>query len=154
MPAGGGTGFPPPPFAPERLDHLLLIVDDLAAAERFYCGVIGCTVAARLPRHAMVELRAGESALDLVDISAAEGVWARPVREGGRNLDHFCLATGPWDEPAMRDHLARHDVAIVEERREEGPDGESLSFYLRDPTGNVVELMRPPLSPAAPPPKP
>jgi glyoxylase I family protein len=146
MPAGGGSDLPPPPFAPERLDHLLLLVDDLAAAERFYCDVIGCTVGGRLPRCAMLELRAGASAVDLVDISAVEGVWARPVRDGGRNLDHFCLATGFWDEQAMRDHLSRHEVEIVDERREEGPDGECLSFYLRDPAGNVVELMRPPVS--------
>ena len=151
MSAGGGSPLPPPPFAPERLDHLLLLVDDLTAAERFYCDVIGCTVGGRLPHYAMLELRAGASAVDLVDISAVEGVWAKPVQERGRNLDHFCLATGAWDEQAMRDHLARHAVEIVEERREEGPDGESLSFYLRDPAGNVVELLRPPLSRAAPP---
>ncbi|HEY1606311.1 MAG TPA: VOC family protein [Allosphingosinicella sp.] len=154
MAAGGGRRFPPPPFAPERLDHLLLLVRDMKAAEHFYCEVIGCTVAARIPLHGMVALRAGDSALDLVDISAVEGVWARPVREGGRNIDHFCLATGPWDEQAMRGHLARHEVKIVEERREQGPEGESLSFYLCDPSGNVVELRRPPLSPAAPPPGP
>lgn len=146
MPAGGGSDFPPPPFAPERLDHLLLLVDDLAAAEHFYCDVIGCTVAARIERFAMLELRAGASAIDLVDISKREGVWAKPVREGGRNIDHFCLATGPWDEQAMRDHLARHGVEIVEERREMGEAGESLSFYLCDPSRNKVELMRAPVS--------
>ncbi|HEX4738982.1 MAG TPA: VOC family protein [Allosphingosinicella sp.] len=128
-----------PPFRLERLDHLLLLVDGLAAAERFYCGVIGCAVKARLPQFAMAELSAGASAVDLVDISVDEGAWARPVRERGRNIDHFCLATGPWDEQAMRDHLARHDVEIVEERRE----AEGLSFYVRDPSGNVVELRRP-----------
>jgi glyoxylase I family protein len=154
MPTGGGKDFPPPPFAPERLDHLLLLVDDLAAAERFYCDVIGCTVGTRLPHYAMLELRAGASAVDLVDVSTVEGVWARPVQERGRNLDHFCLATGAWDEQAMRDHLARYAVKILEERREEGPDGESLSFYLRDPAGNVVELMRSPVSPAVTPPAP
>jgi glyoxylase I family protein len=154
MAAGGGSAFPPPPFAPERLDHLLLLVDDLAAAERFYCDVIGCTVGGRLSHCAMLELRAGASAVDLVDISTVEGAWARPVRDGGRNLDHFCLATGFWDEQAMRDHLTLHKVEIVEERREQGPNGESLSFYLRDPAGNVVELLRPTVSPAVSPPAP
>lgn len=154
MAGGGGSDLPPPPFAPERLDHLLLLVDDLAAAEHFYCDVIGCTVAARIPHFGMLELLAGASIVDLVDISTREGVWAKPVREGGRNIDHFCLATGLWDEQAMRDHLARHNIEIVEERRETGEAGESLSFYLCDPSRNKVELMRPPVSPAAPPPAP
>jgi hypothetical protein len=38
----------------------------------------------------------------------------------------------------MRAWLARHGVAIEEERAEEG----ELSFYLRDPSGNLVELIR------------
>jgi hypothetical protein len=38
----------------------------------------------------------------------------------------------------MRAWLAEHDVAIEEERAEE----DSLSFYVRDPSGNLVELLR------------
>jgi catechol-2,3-dioxygenase len=38
----------------------------------------------------------------------------------------------------MREWLAGHGVAIEEERAEE----DSLSFYVRDPSGNMVELIR------------
>ena len=38
----------------------------------------------------------------------------------------------------MRDWLAGHSIAIEEERTEE----DSLSFYVRDPSGNLVELLR------------
>jgi glyoxylase I family protein len=45
------------------------------------------------------------------------------------------------DEVALRQHLAAQGVAIVEERVNEEPAGKSLSLYVRDPSGNVVELM-------------
>src|SRR5437868_4415025 len=134
----------PPPFALEGLDHVVLLVGDMDRAVHFYCGVLGCTVDAALPQHAMLQLRAGASLIDLVDISAAEGAWAKPPVAGGRNLDHVAIATGPWDEAAMRAHLAAHDVAIVEEGIRYGARGDGLSFYVADPFGNVIELKRPP----------
>jgi glyoxylase I family protein len=132
----------PPPFALEGLDHVVLLVGDMARATAFYCDVLGCTVDRALAEHGMVQLRAGASLIDLVDIGKAEGAWAKPPVEGGRNMDHVALATGPWDEAAMRAHLAAHDVAIVEEGRRYGASGEGLSFYVADPFGNVVELKR------------
>lgn len=40
----------PPPFALEGIDHVVLLVDDMAAAQLFYRGVIGCTVENALPQ--------------------------------------------------------------------------------------------------------
>ena len=78
--------------------------------------------------------------IDLVDIGSGEGDWARPEISGGRNMDHVCIATGPWDEKTMRDHLAAHGVAIVEEGVRHSARGDGLSFYVRDPAGNSIEL--------------
>jgi hypothetical protein len=106
--------------------------------------VLGCAVDAALPQYAMLQLRAGASLIDLVDIGKPEGGWAKPPVAGGRNVDHVCVATGSWDEAAMRAHLAAHDVAIVEEGIRYGARGDGLSFYVADPFGNVIELKRPP----------
>jgi catechol 2,3-dioxygenase-like lactoylglutathione lyase family enzyme len=133
-----------PPFALDGIDHVVLLVHDMAVAKTFYLDVIGCTVENALPQYGMVQLRAGASLIDLVDISGEPGAWARPPAPGGRNVDHVCLATGPWDEAAMRDHLAAHGVAIIEEGVNNGARGESLSFYVKDPSGNVIELTGPP----------
>ncbi|MEA3013079.1 MAG: glyoxylase family protein [Sphingomonadales bacterium] len=133
----------PPPFALEGIDHVVLLVDDMAAARRFYGGVLGCTVETALPQYGMLQLRAGAALIDLVDISGDEGAWARPPAPGGRNMDHVCIATGPWDEAEMRAHLAAHDVAIVEEGIRGGARGDGLSFYVKDPAGNVLELKGP-----------
>ena len=124
-----------PPFELLGLDHLLLHVRGLVEAERFYCGVLGCSVQSRMPQWAMLELSAG---VTLVDTADPSGAWALDGTRSGRNLDHFALATGPWDEPAMREWLASNGVEIEEERAEEG----ELSFYVRDPSDNLVELLR------------
>ena len=125
-----------PPFEPLGLDHLLLHVRGMEGAERFYCGVLGCSVKSRLPRYGMLELSAG---VTLVDTDDANGAWALEGAKAGRNVDHFAVRTSHWDEAAMRAWLAEHDIAIEEERAEEG----ELSFYVRDPSGNLVELLRP-----------
>jgi glyoxylase I family protein len=139
VPAGSA-----PPFALEGLDHVVLLVEGMAAAERFYREVIGCTVDRALPEYGMLQLRAGAALIDLVDIASEQGAWGRPDAAGGRNMDHVCIATGPWDESAMRAHLAAHGVPIIEEGQRYGARGEGLSFYVRDPSGNTIELKGPP----------
>ena len=135
-----------PPFSLEGIDHVVLLVRDMERARGFYCDVLGCTAERALPEHGMLQLRAGASLIDLVDVSGEEGSWARPPVDGGRNVDHVCLATGSWEVAAMRAHLAANNVGIVEEGIRYGAQGDGLSFYVSDPFGNVIELKRPPAS--------
>jgi catechol 2,3-dioxygenase-like lactoylglutathione lyase family enzyme len=133
------------PVEPLRLrgiDHVLLLVTDLEKAVAFYERVAGCSVETRLPEFGMVELRAGSSHLDLVDISAAPGAWAQPEIAGGRNVDHIALAVESHDATALRAHLQAHNVEIGEERVEH----DRTSFYVRDPSGNGIELQSAPQS--------
>jgi glyoxylase I family protein len=133
-----------PPFEIEGIDHILLLVKGLRPALAFYCEALGCRVADELPQFAMVQLRAGGALIDLVDIDANTGRWARPDVAGGRNLDHVCIALSALDEARLRRHLAAHGVQIIEEVVHTGARGESLSFYVRDPAGNTIELKGPP----------
>jgi catechol 2,3-dioxygenase-like lactoylglutathione lyase family enzyme len=68
---------------------------------------------------------------------------AAPGREG-RNVDHVCFRIEPFDEPAIRAHLAAYgiDAGPVESRF--GAEGEGPSIYLHDPEGNMIELKGPP----------
>ena len=133
----------PPPFALLGLDHVVLLVDDMDAARSFYTDVIGCSVDRALPEYGMLQLRAGASLIDLVDLASSNGAWGKPQIAGGRNMDHVALATGPWDPDELRAHLAAHNVEIVEEGRRYGAKGEGYSVYVRDPAGNTVELKGP-----------
>ena len=126
---------------------MLLLVDNMQQAQRFYTGVLGCRIEGKLPQYGMMQLRAGKALIDLVDIPRDEGAWARPEVRGGRNLDHLCIAISKYDEQALRSHLASHAVAIVEEGIHGGARGESLSLYVRDPSGNTIELQGPPSTP-------
>ena len=113
-------------------------------AVQFYSNVLGCSIEAELPQFAMVQLRAGGALIDLVDVSASTGQWANPKITGGRNLDHLCIAIDKYDEQRLRSHLANHGVQIIEEGMHTGARGDSLSIYLKDPSGNTVELKGPP----------
>ena len=130
-----------PPFAIDGIEHVLLLVNGMDAALSFYERVLGASVESRLPRYGMAELRVGGSHLDLVDTSADAGAWARPPVSGGRNVDHIAVRVRDAAAPEVRVHLSAHGVEIAEERREDGPAGPTVSFYVRDPSGNTIELM-------------
>jgi glyoxylase I family protein len=130
-----------PPFRLEGIEHVLFLVSDMEEALAFYEGALGAVVESRLPRYAMAELRVGASHLDLVDTSAPEGAWAKPAVAGGRNVDHVAIRIDAANEAALRHHLAAGGVAIVEERIEETAEGNTLSLYVRDPSGNTLELI-------------
>jgi catechol 2,3-dioxygenase-like lactoylglutathione lyase family enzyme len=134
------------PFLLRGIDHVVLLVDDMARATDFYTKVIGCSIDNDLPQYGMRQLRAGAALIDLVDISRPEGEWARPPVPGGRNVDHVALALGPADPEGVRAHLAANHVEIIEEGERTGAEGDTLSFYIRDPSGNQIELSFPPVS--------
>jgi len=134
-----------PPFTLRKLDHVVLRVRDLDASLRFYCEALGCTVEKHQDAVGLMQVRAGDSLIDLVPLDGKLGRMggAGPGAEG-RNLDHFAIQIAPYDEAAIRAHLAAHGVAIGEAGRRYGAEGDGPSLYLRDPDGNVVELKGPP----------
>src|SRR5262245_28077869 len=104
-----------PPFELRAIDHVVLIVDDIETAVRWYAEVVGATEEKSLRQYGMVQLRAGASMIDLVDVTSDAGKWARPKIAGGRNLDHFCLEIGPVTRAEMLTHLAKYGLKIEEE---------------------------------------
>lgn len=132
------------PFALRGLDHIVLRVVDLDRMLGFYKQVLGCTDERAQPEIGLHQLRAGRALIDLVPVGGTLGAMggAPPGREG-RNVDHFALAIEPFDEPAIRTHLARHDVAVEQAGQRYGAEGEGPSIYISDPEGNIVELKGP-----------
>jgi catechol 2,3-dioxygenase-like lactoylglutathione lyase family enzyme len=128
----------------QGLDHLVLRVVDLDAMLQFYVGRLGCAVERRRDDIGLVQLRAGRSLIDLVPVDGQLGRQggAAPGPEG-RNLDHFCLRVDPFDEAALRAHLAAQGIAAGPTQSRYGAEGEGPSIYIADPEGNTVELKGP-----------
>ncbi|MBW2726999.1 MAG: VOC family protein, partial [Deltaproteobacteria bacterium] len=58
---------------PKGLDHVVLRVADIETSIAFYRDVLGCPVERRLEEFGLVQLRAGSSLVDLVDIASPLG---------------------------------------------------------------------------------
>ncbi|ALN56905.1 glyoxalase/bleomycin resistance protein/dioxygenase [Lysobacter enzymogenes] len=138
------------PFRLLQLDHVVLRVRDTAAMVAFYCEVLGCSVERRQDEIGLVQLRAGDSLIDLVDVEGKIGrLGGAAPGEQGRNMDHLCLRAEPFNRDAIAAHLAAHGARIGEFGSRYGAEGEGPSQYLYDPEGNMVELKGPPDAPVA-----
>jgi extradiol dioxygenase family protein len=124
-----------PPF------HLAFPVDDLAAARRFYGGLLGCPE--------------GRSAEEWVDFDLfghqivahmAPGQLHRrstnPVDGENVPVPHFglVLPMGEWKQLAARLSAAGVDFVIPPTVRFEGQPGEQATMFFLDPAGNALEF--------------
>lgn len=124
-------------FSIKNLDHVVLYASDLERAVKFYCEVLGCQEERRVESINMVQMRAGQSLIDLMQKESKS-------KDGGRNMDHFALRIDPFEENALRNHLESHGVKVSEVASRYGAEGQGPSIYIQDPDGNTVELKGPP----------
>ena len=128
------------------IDHVVFRVRDVQRAIAFYRDALGCTLEREQRAIGLWQMRAGRSLIDLVPVDGELGRagGAPPGREG-RNVDHVCLRVEPWDEAAIRAHLATLGLTTEASKLRSGADGTGPSFYLTDPDGNTIELRGPPV---------
>ena len=127
--------MPLPPF------HLAFPVDDLAAARRFYGGLLGCP-----------EGRSADHWIDfnlyghqIVAHLAPEAVRARstnPVDGEDVPVPHFgaVLPMKEWEKLAERLVEGGVDFVIPPTVRYAGQTGEQATMFLLDPAGNALEF--------------
>lgn len=117
------------------LDHIVLRVKDLAASVQFYKRVLGARVERRLRRPCIVQLRIGESLLDLVP--------GRKGRAANPNLDHFAVRVAQFEPTALARRLARYGIEPGPVSERYGAQGYGPSTYFHDLDDNTVELKGP-----------
>jgi glyoxylase I family protein len=123
------------------LDHVVIRAADLERALCFYRDVLGCAVVRRVDTIGLVQLRCGESMLDIVDVAGTIGRdGGAAAGESGRNMDHFAVELADFNEIKIRAHLEAHGVEAGEVAERNGAKGNGPSMYIRDPDDNVVEL--------------
>lgn len=117
------------------LDHVVIHARDLEAMVAFYRDAVGCVEERRLERLGLVQMRAGQSMIDLL---AGRG------GEAGRNMDHICLRIDPFDPAAIQARLQPFGIDTGEVVLRYGAEGDGPSVYFTDPEGNIVEFKGPP----------
>ncbi|SRR5579875_132063 len=120
-----------------ELDHVVLRCRDIQKMLEFYCSVLGLREERRLEELGLIQLRAGQSMVDLVpgrgEVSDATA----------NNVDHFCLGVETEDAGAMASWLRAQGVEVLgDPQMRYGARGMGYSIYIRDPEGNVIELKR------------
>ncbi len=132
------------PLRVAELDHVVVRCRDQAGTLDFYTRVLGLTEERRLEAIGLVQLRAGQSMLDLVPADP-------PPSDTGRNVDHFCLGVDAPDMDALVAWLRTEGVVVLGEPAERyGARGMGLSVYVLDPEGNIVELKQMPRDVSSP----
>ena len=131
------------PFSLVGIDHVVFLVDDMSLALNFYQGVLGCQPGYSYPDLGMEQVWCGAALFVLWDTTHPGAESAVPPVSGGRNVDHVCIATSPFDHDELRAHLKAHGVEIEREAMHGGARGMGHSFYVRDPFGNKLEIKGP-----------
>lgn len=124
-----------PPF------HLAFPVDDLAAARRFYGGLLGCPEGRSADEWVDFDLHGHQIVAHL----APDAVRARatnPVDGEDVPVPHFGLVLGmeQWKALAQRLVEAGVEFVIPPTVRFEGQPGEQATMFLTDPAGNALEF--------------
>ena len=129
------------PISIRMIDHVVIRANDLTRMQAFYQDVLGCVYVRGPGDYGLVQLRAGDALIDLVDVNGVIG------RKGGgapdpkgRNMDHLCLLLENWDFAAIKQHLAAHGIEAPAPEDRFGARGKGPSIYIDDPEGNAVEL--------------
>jgi ubiquinone/menaquinone biosynthesis C-methylase UbiE/catechol 2,3-dioxygenase-like lactoylglutathione lyase family enzyme len=116
------------------VNELVLEVEDLAAAERFYAGALGLPVVERWPEREAIWVLAGDR--------TRIGLWRPQVGvaggRGGAHV-HFALHLPEQDFDAAVARLREWELETHVEWHGRGRAG-SRSVYVDDPDGNCVEL--------------
>ena len=108
---------------PVRLDHVQIIVKDLARSQAFYEKLLGATVRARTNNQVTVNLGGGPAYISLNDGKETKGV-----------LDHFAVAV---EDFAVDRASAAVERTLPGAKIEKG----MTDIYVTDPDGQRVQIV-------------
>lgn len=121
--------------------HLAFPVHDLAAARRFYGGLLGCPEGRSSPEWVDFDFHGHQIVAHLAPDELGEGA-TNPVDGHDVPVRHFGLILD-WDAwHALADRLRAADQRFIIEPgiRFKGQVGEQATMFLLDPSGNALEF--------------
>ncbi|MEZ5920676.1 MAG: VOC family protein [Parvularculaceae bacterium] len=121
--------------------HLAIPVDDLAAADAFYHGLLGCPHGRRSDKWIDYDFFGHQL---VAHLSPDDCAAARTNDVDGEQVParHFGVVMTPDDWRALGEKLqaAKADFIIEPDIRFAGEPGEQGTFFIRDPAGNALEF--------------
>jgi catechol 2,3-dioxygenase-like lactoylglutathione lyase family enzyme len=118
-----------------RLDHLVLTVKDIAKTVSFYESVLGMSIVNFGDDR--VALKFGTQKINLHEVGKELNPRATQPAPGSADLCFIVSTT----LPEAMEHVASLGVQIIEGPvRRNGAKGPILSFYVKDPDGNLIEI--------------
>jgi catechol 2,3-dioxygenase-like lactoylglutathione lyase family enzyme len=109
------------------IDHIVLHVNDVARAKKFYTEVLGMTVYRESDRQ--VFLHAGPQGVALFKKQGDTPL------TNGNDLNHLALNVTTGTYEALKGELERYGVVVS------GRPGEDRCIYFQDPDGHRLQLM-------------
>ena len=122
----------------ERLDHVLVLTNDVEGTTTFYCDVLGFERGDRppLPFHGHWLYLAGRACVHVADRAAYEAHAASMgLPPTGAAIDHVAFAATGYDELA-----ARLESSGVDSVTNDVPEAAIRQIFLSDPNGIRIEL--------------
>jgi hypothetical protein len=124
-----------PPF------HFAFLVDDLAAARRFYGELLGCPEGRSAEKWVDFDLHGHQIVAHLAPEAVRERA-TTPVDGEHVPVPHFglVLLMEEWKRLAERLEAADVEFVIAPTIRFKGQPGEQATMFLLDPAGNALEF--------------
>jgi len=123
------------PISLERIDHIVITVNDIEKSIRFYCDVLGMQETNFGDNRKAVAF--GNQKINLHPIANNISLTATSPSPG--SVDICLVCSTPAEE--LVNELKRHGIAIEAGPVErQGAMGPMTSVYIRDPDGNLIEL--------------
>ena len=125
-------------FTIDRIDHLVLNVQDVEITAAWYQRVLGMEREEYGPKQ-RTTLKFGGQKINVRPADSDPGSWVTGVNDRPGSGDLCFVTAAPSD--AVIGHLHECGVAILEGPvKREGALGPMQSVYCRDPDGNLVEI--------------
>lgn len=119
---------------PIGLDHIVLMTTSHEKMRRFYCNILGCSLERAQPEYCLLQLRAGDHLIDLIE----DKTYIAPERG---NVAHFCIRIQESDFDALARGMQDCGLTLLQyAKRTNATGGLGFSCYLYDPEGNQIEL--------------
>jgi catechol 2,3-dioxygenase-like lactoylglutathione lyase family enzyme len=109
------------------IDHIVLHVNDVQRAKKFYTEILGMTVYRENERQ--VFMHAGQQGVALFKKQGDTPLTT------GNDMNHLALNVASGTYEALKGELERHGVTVS------GRPGEDRCIYFNDPDGHRLQLM-------------